>query len=70
MLQISVKLKNKYYDFLTVPNYNPKIVKAYANSMPLCTHIYDNSLSWLGAGISIKSGGFKLVLRPQTLIAI
>ena len=29
------------------------------------THIHDRSLSWLGTGTSIKSGGVKLVLWAQ-----
>jgi hypothetical protein len=32
------------------------------------TQIHDRSLSWLGTGTSIKSGGVKLVLLTQNKI--
>ena len=35
-----------------------------ATSIPL-THIHDRSLSWLGTGTSIKSGGVKIQLCDQ-----
>jgi len=48
------KMKNnKYHTVKTVLKSNHKFVD---------THIHDHSLSWLGAGTSIKSGGVKLVL--------
>jgi hypothetical protein len=37
-----------------------------AKSIPL-THIHDRSLSWLGTGTVIKSGGFELVVKRTIL---
>ena len=47
------KMKNnKYHMVKTVLKSNCKFVD---------THIHDHSLSWLGTGTSIKTGGVKLV---------
>jgi hypothetical protein len=45
-----------------IPKYNVIIVETDAKIEILSTHIYEHSLSWPDTGISIKSGGAKLVL--------
>ena len=51
----------------TAPSYNGEIAERGKN-YNINTEIHDRSLSWLGTGISIKSGGVKLVLWTQTQI--
>jgi hypothetical protein len=51
-------MKNmKYRTVGTVPNFNRKIVERGKMYTPPLPHIHDCSLSWLGIGTSIKSGG-------------
>ncbi len=58
-------MKNKkYYTVETVPKPNLKIDRG--KMFTPNTRIQDNSLSWLGTGTSIKSGGVKLVLWDHT----
>jgi hypothetical protein len=54
-------MKNEYYNVVIVPKSIRKIVETDPKSI-LLTHIHDRSLSWIGTGTSIKSGGVKLVL--------
>jgi len=60
---INTKMKNKKYHIVgTVPECNRKNVKRGTidtNS----THIYDGSLSWLGADTLIKSARVKRALK-------
>jgi len=59
-------MKNKkYHNVGRVTKSNRNIIEREAKSI-LPTQIYMTSLSWLGTGPSIKSGGFKLVLSPPT----
>jgi hypothetical protein len=54
------KMKNrKYYTVRTVPKSNRKIVERVEIDISN-RQIHDRSLSWLGTGTSIKSGGVKL----------
>ena len=55
------KNKKKYHTVGTVPNSNRKIVERGTTDTPN-RQLHDRSLSWLGTGISIKSGGVKLAL--------
>ena len=60
------KMKNKKYNTAgTVPKSNIKIVERDTVDTPN-TQIHNRSLSWLGTGTSIKSGGAKIVLWAQT----
>ena len=52
---------NKYHTVETVLKPNIKIVERDKLDTSN-TQIHDRSLSWLGTGTSIKSGGVKLVL--------
>ena len=61
------EMKNEYYNVGIVPKSIRKIVETDPKSI-LLTHIHDRSLSWIGTGTSIKSGGVKLVLWTQTSI--
>ena len=54
-----------YHTFRKFRKFNRKIVERIKIDTPI-TQIYDLSLSWLGTGTSIKSGGIKLVLWTQT----
>ena len=59
-------MKNKKYNTAgTVPKSNIKIVERDTVDTPN-TQIHNRSLSWLGTGTSIKSGGAKIVLWAQT----
>ena len=49
----------------TVPKSNIKIVKRCKIDTPNL-QIHDRSLSWLGTGTAIKSGGLKIVVWAQT----
>jgi hypothetical protein len=55
----------KYNTVGTVPKSNIRIVERGKSDIPN-TQIHDRSLSWIGTGISIKSGGVKLVLWAQS----
>jgi len=60
------KMENKKYHTVgIVPKSNIKIIERGKIDTPN-TKIHDRSLSWLGTGTSIKSGGVKLVLWTQT----
>ena len=48
----------------TIPKSNIKIIERVGIDTPN-TQIHDRSLSWLGTGTSITSGGVKLVLGAQ-----
>ena len=52
----------KYQSIATIPKINEQIVD---NIDTPNTQIYDRTLSWLGAGTSMKSGGLKVVLWTQ-----
>ena len=55
-------MKNKkYHTVRTIQKSNLKIVERGKNDPPN-KQIHDRSISWLGTGTSIKSGGVKLVL--------
>ena len=59
-------MKNEKYQTVgTFPKFNRKIVARDKIDTPN-TQIHDNSLSCLGTGTSIKSGGVKLILLAQT----
>jgi hypothetical protein len=49
----------------TIPKSNIKIIERGKIDTPNI-QIHDRSLSWISTGISIKSGGVKLVLCSQT----
>ena len=55
----------KYNTVVTIPKSNIRIVERGKSDIPN-TQIHDRSLSWIGTGISIKSGGVKLVLWAQS----
>ena len=60
-------MENKnYHTFGKFRKFNRKIVERSKIDKSKITQIYDRSLSWLGTGTSIKSGGIKLVLWTQT----
>jgi hypothetical protein len=59
-------VKNKKYHTVgTIPNFDRRIVEKIKFDN-LNTQIHDRSLSRLGTGTSIKSGGIKLILWNQT----
>ena len=61
-------MKNKkYHTFGTTPSSNIKIVGRVKIDTPN-TEIQDRSISWLGTGISIKSGGVQLFFWTQTAL--
>ena len=53
-------MEQKYHSVGTFPKSNSKIVERCKIDTPN-TQIHDRSLSWLGTGTPIKSGGVKLV---------
>jgi hypothetical protein len=54
------KVINKNYNTVeTVPKSSRTIIETRKIRYHTTTHIHNCSLSWLGAGISIKSGGVK-----------
>jgi hypothetical protein len=65
--EIKGKTKTKYHNVVTIPNFNRTIAEIEAKSTHLIENIHDRSLSWLGTGTSITSGGIKLVLWSQIL---
>ena len=65
MYDLNNKLKKKKYQhFGTFPKYNRKVAERSKIDTPN-THIHDHSLSCLGTGTSITSGGVKLVPWTQ-----
>ena len=56
-----IKWKTRYHSVETMPKSNIKVVERGKIDTP-GTKIFDRTLSLLGTGTSIKSGGVKLVL--------
>jgi hypothetical protein len=55
-----MKLKNnKYLNVRRIPKYNIKVIER--GKIDILTQIHDRSLSWVGTGTYVKSGGVKLV---------
>jgi hypothetical protein len=68
LLGLVIKMKNKIYrTSRLVPKFNRKIEDTEANSITPNTHIHVRSLSLLGTGTSIKSGGFNITLLCPNL---
>jgi len=59
------KKYKKYHTVGTVPKSNKKIVETETKPISLDTHVRRRSLSWLGTGTSVTSGGIKLIVWPQ-----
>jgi len=62
-------MKNtRYHTVGTIPKSIKTIVERVKIETPNNTQIHDNSLSWLGTGTSIKSGGGNLVFFIDFII--
>lgn len=69
-------LATLYQNYVKNEQQKNTLYEQFENSIENCkkeqnrypnTQIHDISISWRGTGISIKSGGVKLVLRAQNL---